>query len=326
MRRSRGQDRLVGLAGGAGHRDLAGAVAGEVGVEVAAGELFGLRARGGGGQLGVGDAAVAGEAAAGGRGGDVDVVGEGLGERAERVREAEAAGRAGRVDGGGSRPSPSISRLGSSRSAQATESTISSFASRSAFSSESTPSPGSAIAPVQEAASITTGSSPSPLHRQSRSTISFALCRCAASNPFELQGNPQQLPATSSGIQPASQPEPKPSTSASTTASPQRSKMPVACSSARPKIRFVQLARTPQRPARSGDPLRTTRPAVVRRGSPAPPSGRPGQALPALRPPRQRPADPQRQLARPSRPPPNASPPPTPPVPPAPHAAPSAAP
>src|SRR4029078_724854 len=81
------------------------------------------------------------------------------------------------------------------------ESTISSFPSRSAFSSLSTPSAGSAIAPVQEAASITTGNFPLPDHSQSRSTISFALCRCAASNPFELQGNPQQVPVTSPGTQ-----------------------------------------------------------------------------------------------------------------------------
>ena len=41
------------------------------------------------------------------------------------------------------------------------------------------PVAGVAIAWVQEAASITTGSSPSPLHPQSRSTISFAFRRWA---------------------------------------------------------------------------------------------------------------------------------------------------
>ncbi len=94
------------------------------------------------------------------------------------------------------------SRFGSRRScAQATESRTSSWASRSAFSSLSTPSPGSVTPWVQEAASITIGSAPSPLHSQSRSTISFALWRWASPNPFELHGSPQQLPATSSGIQ-----------------------------------------------------------------------------------------------------------------------------
>ena len=47
----------------------------------------------------------------------------------------------------------------------------------------------------------TIGSAPSPLQPQSRSTISFALWRWASPKPFELQGSPQQLPATSSGIQ-----------------------------------------------------------------------------------------------------------------------------
>ena len=54
---------------------------------------------------------------------------------------------------------------------------------------------------MQEAASITIGSAPSPLHSQRRSTISLALWRWASPKPFELQGSPQQLPATSSGIQ-----------------------------------------------------------------------------------------------------------------------------
>jgi len=51
-----------------------------MGVEVPARELFGLGASGGLGQLRVGDAAVAGEAAAGRGGGDEDVLGEGVGE------------------------------------------------------------------------------------------------------------------------------------------------------------------------------------------------------------------------------------------------------
>ncbi len=69
---------------------------------------------------------------------------------------------------------------------------------------------------MQEAASITIGSAPSPLQRQSRSTISFALLRCASPNPFELQGSPQQLPATSSGIQTGSPARAETSTSAAT--------------------------------------------------------------------------------------------------------------
>ena len=72
-----------------------------MGVEVAVPELFGLGTGRRGGQLGVGDAAVAGEAAAGRRGGDVDVLGEGLGEGSQPRRQAQATGRAGRVDGGG---------------------------------------------------------------------------------------------------------------------------------------------------------------------------------------------------------------------------------
>jgi NAD(P)-dependent dehydrogenase (short-subunit alcohol dehydrogenase family) len=95
-----GDHRLVGLAGGASHRDLAGAVAGEVSVEAATGQLFGLRARRRGGQLRVGDAAVAGEGTAGGGGSDVHLAGEGAAESAERMGEIEASGSAGRVDGG----------------------------------------------------------------------------------------------------------------------------------------------------------------------------------------------------------------------------------
>src|SRR4051795_3926198 len=95
--------------------------------------------------------------------------------------------------GGGEPTFSAISRFGSSLRAQATESTISILPSRAEFSSESTPSAGSAIAPVQEAASTTTGSFPPSLHSHNRATISFALCRCAASNPLLLQGNPQQL-------------------------------------------------------------------------------------------------------------------------------------
>src|SRR4051812_1532619 len=79
------RERLVVLAGRAGEGDLAGAVAGEPGVEVAASELFDLRTGGRLGQLGAGDAAVAGEGAAGGGGGDVDLVGELSGDRAKEA-------------------------------------------------------------------------------------------------------------------------------------------------------------------------------------------------------------------------------------------------
>ena len=79
-------ERLVALAGGAAETDLAGAVAGEVGVEVAAGELCRLRGGRRRGQLWVRDPAVAGEAAAGRRGGDEDVIGE-------RACKGAAAGR-----------------------------------------------------------------------------------------------------------------------------------------------------------------------------------------------------------------------------------------
>ncbi len=97
---------------------------------------------------------------------------------------------------------PVTSSQGSRRScAQATESRISSLPRRPAFSSLSTPSPGSAMPWVQEAASITIGSAPSPLHRQSRSTISFALCRWAPANPFEPKAARSSFPRTSSGIQ-----------------------------------------------------------------------------------------------------------------------------
>ena len=69
---------------------------------------------------------------------------------------------------------------------------------------------------VQEAASTTIGSAPSPLQPQSRSTISFALWRWASRKPFELQGRPQQEPATSSGIQSGRPARLETSTSAST--------------------------------------------------------------------------------------------------------------
>ena len=69
---------------------------------------------------------------------------------------------------------------------------------------------------VQEAASTTIGSAPSPLHFQSRWTISLALWRCAAPKPFELQGSPQQLPATSSGIHSGSPARSETATRAST--------------------------------------------------------------------------------------------------------------
>ena len=69
---------------------------------------------------------------------------------------------------------------------------------------------------MQEAASITIGNAPSALQAQSRSTISLALWRWASPNPFELQGNPQQMPTTPSGTQTDWPARPETSTSAST--------------------------------------------------------------------------------------------------------------
>src|SRR6185312_4158577 len=93
----------------------------------------------------------------------------------------------------------------------------SSLARHSALYSERTPSPGAPIELVQEAASTTIGSAPAPLQSQSFSTISFAFCRCASPNPFELQGSPQHDPTTSSGIQTGSPARAETATSASTT-------------------------------------------------------------------------------------------------------------
>ena len=147
--------------------------------------------RGGRGQLGMGDAAIAGEAAAGRRGGDVDVVGECVGQGLKPVRRDRGGGwrrSGGRWPSRSSRRPPATGAGG--RAPSSTESRISSLPRRSAFCSERTPSPGSTIEPVQEAASTTIGSAPSPLQSQSRATISFALCRCASPKPFELQRQP----------------------------------------------------------------------------------------------------------------------------------------
>src|SRR6478736_5531649 len=54
---------------------------------------------------------------------------------------------------------------------------------------------------AHELASTRTGSSPSPVHRQSLSTIAPAIHACASANPLEPHGVAQQTPATSGGIQ-----------------------------------------------------------------------------------------------------------------------------
>lgn len=53
---------------------------------------------------------------------------------------------------------------------------------------------------MQEVASITTGSSPSSLQRQSFSIVAFAIASAPLLNAFEVQGSEQQVPATSLGI------------------------------------------------------------------------------------------------------------------------------
>ena len=66
--------------------------AAQAGVEVAALEVAGDVAQGGGGELGVQEPAVAGHAAAGGAGRDDHVVGQLAGERFELGREAQVTG------------------------------------------------------------------------------------------------------------------------------------------------------------------------------------------------------------------------------------------
>src|SRR5437588_819438 len=80
--------------------DLAGAVAAQVGVEVAVLELAGLVARRRGGELGMQQAAVAGEATARGRDGNHHLVRERAGDRLELAVQPEMPARAGRMDGG----------------------------------------------------------------------------------------------------------------------------------------------------------------------------------------------------------------------------------
>ena len=135
------------------------------------------------------------------------------------------------------------SSFGSRRScAQATESRISSCGEPLGVLLGEHALAGLGDACVQEAASITIGSAPSPLQRQSRSTISFALWRCASPKPFELQGSPQQLPATSSGIQTGSPARAETSTSASTRLAdgPMSPMATFGPSAERPKMRLVQ--------------------------------------------------------------------------------------
>ena len=202
-RSSRTDEGLVVRAGGAAEADLAGAVAGEVGVEVAAGQLFGLgsrspprSARGG---------------RCRGRRRSRSRSPRGRRRRRRRGRRRASAGAAPGPCGGSrrsggrwpSRPCAAISSFGSRRSwAQATESRISSLreplgvllAEHALAGLGDRLGAGGGVDHDRQRALA----APAPrAARPSRSPCGGARRR----SPFELQGSPQQLPATSSGIQ-----------------------------------------------------------------------------------------------------------------------------
>ncbi len=239
---------LVALAGRAAEADLAGAVAGEVGVEAPAGQLGGLRGGRGGGQLRVAEAAVAGEAAAGGGGGDVDVLGERAGEPAQARREAELARRAGRVDGGGTDPargSPARAAGGRAPRRPSRGSSAPPAARRSPRRARRRPARRSRACRRRRRSQP--AARPRSLQRHSRPTSSFAFCRCAAANPFDPQGSPQHDPATSSGIQTGAPARAETSTIASAKLRRRADFPPMSWvfgpSAAGPKMRLVQLGR-----------------------------------------------------------------------------------
>src|SRR3954452_7819536 len=92
------QEGRVGTPGLAPERDLAVAVRADAGVEVAAFEIAADLAQRRRRQLGVQEPAVAGHAAAGGAGRDVDALGEPAEQRLEGALHAEVPGRARRMD------------------------------------------------------------------------------------------------------------------------------------------------------------------------------------------------------------------------------------
>src|SRR5439155_25098865 len=87
------QERFVRRAGGLLQPQLAGPVAGHIPIHAAFAQLGRLVARGGGGQLGVQEPPVAGEPAAGRRGGDEDLVGQRAGELRQLLVQAQVPGR-----------------------------------------------------------------------------------------------------------------------------------------------------------------------------------------------------------------------------------------
>ena len=147
-----------------------------------AGDLGGLRRGGRRGQLRVEEAAVAGEAAAGRRRRDVDLLGERAGERAR----ARGRGRGGGRSRSGGRSTEPTLRVDLEARQQVLVAPT-----RSSRGSSSSPwrlgvllgrgrrRRDSARPWVHEVASITTGSVPPPVQRQSVSTVSFAMLRVA---------------------------------------------------------------------------------------------------------------------------------------------------
>ena len=93
----------------------------------------------------------------------------------------------------------------------------------------------SAVSPsVQELASHTTGSAPSPVQRQSASIVRVTISAWASRWPLELNGTPQQLPATSGGIQTGAPARAETATRASVRVGPAPASLD------RPMIRLVQ--------------------------------------------------------------------------------------
>ena len=82
---------------------------------------------------------------------------------------------------------------------------------------------------------MTIGSSPSPLQRHRRSTVSFAFAAWPRVKPFELHGTAQHEPATSSGIQTGC-----PARADSSTIASGSSRPPAGAPRALPKIRLTQ--------------------------------------------------------------------------------------
>ena len=277
----------------------------------------------------MGDAAVAGEGAAGGGGGDVDVLGEGLGESAQRMAQAQAGEWRRSGERWRRRPSPRSRGSGSNRSAQATESTISSFAKplrvllreHPLARLSNRPRARSSIDHHRQLPLPTPP--PEPLHHLIR-LMRDAPPRTLSSSKATHSNSPPRPPEP----KPASQPAPKPSPERQPQIEPRFAPAGAFRTRRSRRCGWCSSGRTPPRPRREeGVTLSGHSPALLSgRVTPSSPAAGPGKALPALGPPRHRPPEPAAPTARPSRPPPNASPQPAPPFPPAPHAAPPAAP